>query len=85
MASLENLEMIQSNHKIQLEIKISRGPEDRKCLSGFWKPLYKTFTSSILQKQQLDIMDTPNLKERKGLEILANLEFVEQKWPAAEH
>lgn len=82
MASWENLEIIQKSNKILLEIKIYFGWE-KTVLSGFWKLLYKTFTCSILQKQ-LTAGHRANWKERKGLEVLANLEFVEQKWSAAE-
>lgn len=50
------------------------------------KAVYKMFTSSILHKWwEPDAMDMSELKEReKDLEILANLEFVKKKWPAAE-
>lgn len=47
----ENLETIQSSHRIQLEINIYFDWEDTKCMSGFWKPLYNIFPESIVQKQ----------------------------------
>lgn len=37
MASWESLETIQSSHEVQVEINISFGSEDRKCLSRLLK------------------------------------------------
>lgn len=85
MPSWEDLDMIQSSHKIHLEIKIS-WIRIYKVPKWILKAMYKMFTSSILQKRwEPDAMDMSELKGReKDLEILANLEFVKQEWPAAE-
>lgn len=82
MDSWENLDMLQSSHKIHLEIKMYFGSEAESAEADSESCVQNVYQFLPAKAIAAWYHGYPNFERRKkGLVILANLEFVKQKWP----